>query len=235
MAKKIIPISKGSIGLKCGDCLHFKRNAKFEKPCAQLGVKHFADAPACYTPDAYLLTKQAPETLFQLGLLLQTFTAQQSRVLISILKQSRAFEKHYGLKFGQAVYFRVGNDYLSNYFRGHVIGVAEAGDEQIFITSDLNKKQRTNPVVGSFMPESVFTITAFKEKRAALQKAKRLVDPKPVFKSKPQALILAEADYQPPSMDSAPPEWFESASYRIPEKNLKKNKDGSMEFHVGTK
>jgi hypothetical protein len=229
--KKVIPISKGSIGLKCGDCLHFKRNAKFEKPCHQLGVKHFQDAPYCYTPDAYLLTKKNPEVLYQLGMLLKDFSAQESRVFMSILKASKAFEKHYDLKFGQPVYFKVGNDFLSNYFRGFVIGVAEAGDNQVFITSDLGKKQRVNPMVGSFLRDSVLTSAEWKAKRSALQKAKRLVDPAATFTAPPKVKLLAD-DYVPPSMETAPTEWFDKATDRVSSKKLKKSKDGTLEFKI---
>jgi hypothetical protein len=47
--KKIIPISpKTSIGFKCGECLHFARLSKFEKPCSLLGIKAFANAPTWF-------------------------------------------------------------------------------------------------------------------------------------------------------------------------------------------
>lgn len=125
---KVIKISsRNSIGQKCGDCLHFKRNAKFEKPCSQLGIKHYAAAPQCFSPDVYVLAKKTPDILCQIGLMFHNFTPSESRVLLSLLNQNRTFERAYGLKFGQPVYFKLGNDYLANYFRGYVVGVATAG------------------------------------------------------------------------------------------------------------
>lgn len=240
MKKKVIPIAPkhASIGLKCGECLHFKANAKFEKPCSQLGIQRFSDAPNCYSPDVYLLGKKNPDTLFQLGLLLRDFSAQESRVFFAILKQSKAFEKHYELKFGQPVYFRIGNDYLSNYFHGFAIGVAECGDGQVFIGSDMNSRQRGSPMTCTLLKDSVLTVSDFKKKRAALEKEGRLVDPKPMF-TMPKATLKADKDgYEPPSMDSAPAEWYSKdkpnkkvKDGRISSKSLKRL-NGKLEFKV---
>jgi hypothetical protein len=239
---KVIPLSKSSINLKCGDCLHFALNAKFEKPCSELGVKRFTEAPNCFSPNVYLLGKKNPDQLYQLGLILKDFSAQESRVFFSLLKQANQFEKHYGLKFGQPVYFCIGADYLSNYFSGYVIGVAECGDSQVFIGSDLQKKQRGKPLTGSFLRESVFTVSEFKKKREQLQKQGRLQDPNPLF-TKPKAQLMKEVDYTPPSMDTVPPEWFTKedkkgkvkkgkGDARISSKSLKKSIDGTLQFKV---
>lgn len=237
LKKKVIPIAKNSIGLKCGDCLHFKVNAKFEKPCAQLGVAKFADAPACYSPNVYFLGRRDPNAIGQLGLLLRDFTAQDQRILLSVLKQSKSFEKHYNLKFGQPVYFCIGNDYLSNYFRGYVVGVAEVGESQVFVGSDLTGKQRGKPMTGTFLRDSVYTVTEFKKKRAQLQKDNRVIDPNPLFTVKRYDPKIEKVDYEPPTIDSAPSEWFnkekpKGKDARISSKKLKKRLDGNLEFRV---
>ena len=77
--KKVIPISKSSIGLKCGDCLFFKQSSKFERPCTELGVKHFSVAPACFSPNVYKLGAKNPDVILQLGLLLRDFDASDTR------------------------------------------------------------------------------------------------------------------------------------------------------------
>jgi hypothetical protein len=243
LKKKVIPIAKNSIGLKCGDCLNFALNAKFEKPCKDLGVKRFSDAPSCYSPNVYLLGRKNPDVLHQLGLLLKDFTAQDQRVFISLLKQSKAFEKHYELRFGQPVYFCIGDDYLSNFYAGYCIGVAETGEGQVFISSDLQGKQRGKPLVGTFIRDSVFTVTQFKKKRAQLQKADRILDPKPMFATQTYTPAMAKVDYTPPSMDTAPEAWFykdkplkkKGKDARLSSKNLKRSKDGTVEFHVTRK
>lgn len=234
MKKKELPASKAAISLKCGDCLHFQKNAKFEKPCSQLGVKHFAIAPQCYSPNVYQLTKQNPDVLFQIGLLFKDFSAQDARILMAVLKQSTSFEKHYKLKFGQPVFFRVGNsDYLSNYFMGYVIGVSEAGENQVFVTSDMHTEQRAQPLVGSFLRENLMTVTEFKKKKEALSKAGRMQDPKPVFNMRASKRMAVDDSYVPPTMDHAPKEWLDKTTYKQSKKKVKRELDGTLTFKIG--
>lgn len=231
MARKIIPIGKASIGIKCGDCIHFKRMKKFEKPCSDLGRKHFADAPDCYSPDVYILAKHNPEILFNLALLYKDFTSQETRVFMSLLKKSKAFEKT-KLQFGMPVYFSISNDYLNNYYRGFVLDVTSSAPQNVFVTSDLNNTQRTKPMIGTFMRESVYSVTEFKKKKAQLQKAGKLVDPKPKFTLSEDTVALGKSDYHPPSMDDAPREWFDKSGKAKPKKAIKKRLDGTLEFQV---
>lgn len=238
LKKKVIPIARNTIGVKCGDCLHFKNNAKFEKPCYDLGIKKFSDAPACFSPNVYFLGRQNPDLLFQLGMILKDFTAQDSRVFLALLKQQKSFEKNYNLKFGQPVYFCLGADYLSNYFLGYVIGVAEAGDGQVFVGSSLGGKQRSKPMVGSFLRDGVFTVSEFKKRQAQLVKAGRLNDPKPLYTAPTPNVVSDVSDYTPPSMDTAPSEWFDKnkpltkKDARLKSKAVKRRLDGKLEFVV---
>jgi hypothetical protein len=231
--KKVIPIAKSSIGLKCGDCLHWKRNAKFEKPCANLGVKHFAVAPACYSPDPYILSAQSPDTLYRLGLLLTNFSAKEARVFMAILKQSGTLEKHYKLKFGQPVFFRIGNDFLSNYFRGFVLGIAEEGDAQVYVTSDLEKKQRKQPVIATLLRASVYTLSEWKKKKQQLLDDNRKQDPKPLFAVQKVKTKMDEL-YVPQSLDTAPADWFNKVETKRPKfkKHFKEAADGTLSFKI---
>lgn len=230
--KKVIPIAKASIGLKCGDCLHFKRNAKFEKPCSQLGIKHFANAPSCYTPDPYILSAQSPDVLNKLGLLLSNFSAKETRVFMAILKQSTSLEKNFKLKFGQPVFFRIGPDFLSNYFRGFVLGVAEEGDAQVYVTSDMEKKQRKSPVMASLLRDSVFTASEWKKKKLQLTNDKRLQDPKPLFAVQKITTKMDEL-YVPQSLETAPADWFNKVDNRPKaKKHLRTEADGSLSFKI---
>jgi hypothetical protein len=238
MARKIIPIGKSSIGIKCGDCIHFKRISKFEKPCSLLGRKHFADAPDCYAPDVYLLAKHNPEILFNLALLYKEFTAQETRVFMSLLKKSKTFEKA-KLQFGMPVYFCVSTDYLSNFYRGFVLDVTSSGDAQtVSVTSDLSKAQRDRPMIGMFLRDSIYTVSEFKKKKVQLHKANRLLDPKPKFSAVADKSIVANIDYVPPSMDNAPREWFDKqdkSKAKSKFKGVQKSKrrlDGNLEFNV---
>lgn len=205
MVKKIIPIGKAFISIKCGECIHFTRVKKFELPCKELGRKHFSDAPGCYDPDVYLLTKQAPDTLSQLALLVKDFSSSEVRVLMSLLKNTKAFEKA-GYAFGQPVFFKIGEDYLSNYYRGFVLNVSSQ-DTTVTVTSDLNKTQRSNPLIGFVLSENIYSVSAFRKKKAQLVKQGREIDPAPKF-TKIQKAEIVKADYVPPTMDNAPDDWF---------------------------
>lgn len=227
--KKVIPISKSSIGLKCGDCLFFKQNRKFEKPCTELGVKHFSVAPACFSPNVYKLGAKNPDVILQLGLLLRDFDASDVRVLMSILKQQTAFEKHYGLKFGQPVYVRIGDDYVSNYYRAFVIGVAECGDSMVFLASDLAQRQRQKPAVMSLFRDSLLTTSQWKVIRKRLQDADKVVDPKGHFAKRIQNSMV-KVDYEPPTIDQAPKEQRELKTKKINKKHLVRAADGSFEY-----
>lgn len=226
---KTIPIGRATIGIKCGDCIHFKRMEKFGKPCSELGKKHFADAPDCYSPDVYLMAKHTPDILYQLALLMKDFTAQETRVYLSLLRKSKTFEKA-KLKFGQPVYFSISGDYLGNYYRGFVLDVTSSAPQNVFVTSDLRKTQRNNPMIGAFMRDSILTIGEFKKRKLKLQKQGRLVDPKPTFSATVNKSELANIDYQPPSMETAPQEWFDKQAAK--KKKPKKRLDGTLEFRL---
>ena len=119
---KVIPITTLKAKPRCGDCLHFKHISKFEKVCNTLGIKQFAEAPTCFSPNIYVLTKKNPDTLHQLGMLLRDWTPAETRVFMALLRQKIVMDKNYGLQFGQPVMFKIGGgDYLSNYFKGYVI------------------------------------------------------------------------------------------------------------------
>lgn len=241
LKKKVVPVAKTSIGLKCGDCLHFNTTAKFEKPCSALGVKKFSDAPACYSPNVYFLGRKNPDVINQLGFLLKDFTAQDQRILLALLKQGTSFEKRYNLKFGQPVYFCFGADYLSNYFSGFFIGGASAGDDQVFIGSDLKGRQRGKPMTCTLLRDSVYTIAEFKKKAEKLKKAGRLQDPSPLFNNVSlKKEDLKDEAYTPPTMDSAPPEWFNREPTKKSKAKLTSKKsltrlDGKLEFVVNRK
>lgn len=235
MARKIIPIGKATIGIKCGDCIHFKRVEKFGKPCADLGRKHFADAPDCYSPDVYVLVKHNPEILFNLALLCKEFTSQETRVFMSLLKKAKAFEKA-KLHFGMPVYFSLGQDFLSNYYLGFVLDITTMATQIVYVTSDLAKTQRSKPMIGQIPRSEVYTLSEFKKKKAQLQKDGRLVDPKPKFNVVTNKELLAKKEYVPPSMESAPKEWFDKAKKgKAKAKTLtssKKRLDGTLVFNV---
>ncbi len=233
--------NKVSLGLRCGDCIHHGKIAKFERPCIQLGVQQFASAPDCFSPDVYQLTKHNAELLNQLGLLVRDFTQNQFRILSFTFKSINIMLRH-GLKFGQPVYFCLGKDYLSHYFKGYVIGASTDG-QYIYITSHL-KKSRSATLL-TLYSDSVLTVSTFKSKRKELLEANRLSLPSdtktdtqkiPLIAlinaraniNKPKKDVLA--DYTPPTLDNAPDGWID-----IHEKKVKPKTKRTPKVTVETK
>jgi hypothetical protein len=233
-SKKVIPIKSAQIARKCSDCLHFQNVAKFEQPCKKMGIKGYSVAPDCFSPNVYALTKKNPDALFQLGVMLKDFDASDVRVLMSLLKLSVNLDKHYNLRFGQPVFFCLGGrDYLSNYFRGFVIGAANIGTMQLFVTSDMNRKQRGQPATVALMPDSVLTVSAFKKRKAELIKAGKLNDPKPLFNT--TVPKESPVEHVPPTLESAPAEWFDKTESKArikKDRSLIVKEDGALVFKV---
>jgi hypothetical protein len=236
LKKKVIPIAKTTIGLKCGDCLHFKRAPKFEKVCSTLGVKHFANAPNCYDPDVFQLASQDPEVLNRLGLLIKDMSSKDTRVFMSLMKRTIALEKAYKLKFGQPVYFCLGQPYLSNYFRGYVVGGSEGGEPQVYISSTLSKRQRKQPMIATLDRTSVFTVPEFKKQKEKLVKENRLQDPDPLFSTAPKSVVV-DTGYVVPNMETADKSWFDKDTKPVKKKSNSTNRrhsaiTGELEFKV---
>lgn len=233
---KVIPITTLKAKPRCGDCLHFKHISKFERVCNTLGVKQFAEAPPCFSPNIYVLTKKNPDTLHQLGLLLRDWTPAETRVFMALLRQKIVMDKNYGLQFGQPVMFRIGGgDYLSNYFKGYVIGVAAVGDGQVFVASDMSKTQRNMPATATLLPSSVYPLSKWKKKKAELVKEKKLKDPNPLYSPSDLKKEDLTLDYKVPTLENAPAAWFDKTDgggKLKSKKKLKAGKDGSIEFNI---
>lgn len=231
--KEAVATEKTTIGLKCGDCMHFKRTPYYEKTCTNLGVKHYANAPKCYSPDVYQLVENTnPEALSKLGLWLKDLSAKQSRILIAVLKRQGTMEKNYKLKFGQPVYFCFGQSYLSNYFVGYALSAADGADDQVYVGSTLNKRQRKNPMMVTLPRSSVYTVTEFKKLREKLVKEKRIKDPNPLFS--PTPTLRVTADYEVPSMEKASPDWYDKVKKAKPKKGkgYKQAINGDLTFKI---
>lgn len=218
-----------SIAWKCGDCIHFQKFAKFEKVCSKLGVTDKALAPSCFSPNVFALQKVAPDVLNQIGLLVKDLSTTQSRILMGVLKSRKAFQR-YGLAFGMPVYICFGADYLNNYYKGFVIGVASHGDPMVYVTSDLNKAQINRPAILALLKDSVYNVVKFRAKKQELIKKKRLNDPKNtgIFGSNIKKPTV-DVGYEPPSMDQVPASWFDAYARRVGKKQSKK---GKLEFKV---
>jgi len=205
-----------TLGIKCGDCIHYKRGpAKFESVCSELGVQSFAKAPNCFSPNVYALAKVSDDALTKLGSIVRDMTTQQLRLLIFSLRSSAQIHK-VNLQFSQPVYFTLGGNYLSHYFKGFVIGVSD-DFQHVIVSASLSGSCKTTLYM---LVDSLLTGSQFKKKRVALVKAKRIKPRKPdsslgnaiaegelmLYNS---AGVAVDIDYTPPTVDSAPVEWID--------------------------
>lgn len=226
------------LGVKCGDCIHYDKvkSGIHSDVCVKLGVREKANAPDCFNPDFYKLNvTKSPDVIEDLAKALRHFRPSQLRILaFTLTRGSKMIEKH-GLKFGQPVYFSLGHDYLSHYFKGFVVG---ATDEHVIVSSKL-KKCKTN-TVGQFYRATLLTRTEWKVRRKNLLASGKIImtdEDKQFHKKLPLAELLDEKgrvevkipedlDYEPPTLDTAKPEWFERSQKQ-------KKKKGKKDYERG--
>lgn len=232
---------KVRLGVKCGDCLHYTRAAKFEDVCCKLGISKRNNAPDCFHPDYYKLNScKEPEKTKEVAKVVGSLRPSQLRVLAYTLTKNANHLKPLGFSFGQTVYFSLGRDYLSHYFKGYIIGF-NTETKHIILSARLNKDDHST--VAQFLPSSLYSRTEFKKIRKDLIKRNRVImpneDKKYLSKLPVGELIKKDGslppfekmdfniNYEPPTLDSAPPEWLEKESKR---KKKKRSRTSSLRF-----
>ncbi len=229
--------NKVSLGMTCADCVHFETGpAKFEKVCAEVGVDSRSRAPDCYTPDIFKLKDlENPELLKDLGNLIRKFSPKQSRILAFLLARQGNQLAKAKLKFGQPVYFSLGADYVSHYFKGFVLSSSE---EHVYVVSKL-KKAKDNTSL-TLLRVSVLTKAEYKVAETKMLDEGRIFmndKEKAACRKLPIAELLDKkgrvphveeyfSDYEPPTLDSAPADWLNiyEASTELRRKKKKKPK-----------
>lgn len=202
--------------LRCGDCLHHRGHAHSEKKtvCEREGVLPVAIAPLeCFTPNASLLTGNVDQ-LTQLLAIFSAYDAKQRRALIELLKQEN---------IGETFYFRIGEDYISNYLRGIVVGRTSSGE--LMLIGSPSEKTVGSAFVSYLMDsEGLLTFSQWESKRAELFDKNRVIDP-----SNATIKRTTVADnYTPPTIDMTP-EMLEAAASEKKKKNKKEDEDGEAE------
>ncbi len=195
-----------STAYKCGECLHHKVHAHpaMKGVCVNLGIKKFAIAPACFTPDVTQLT-QNTDQFVQVAALLHDMSKEQKRVMFALLNQRtikrRAFTRD--LKWGTKVFFRaMGKDYFSNYLSGYVMGLTSSGE---LIIAGSPEQQTVGRSYIAYMTDddNIMTWTEWKIKKQELKTANRIHDPS--LREMPKQDIAAD----PVTIDSAPDSWHD--------------------------
>lgn len=178
--------------LRCGDCLHHCGHAHAEKKtvCSREGVLPVAIAPKeCFTPNAALLTGNVDQ-LLQLLSLFSTYDHKQRRVLVELLKQD---------SIAETFYFRLGEDYISNYLKGIVVGNTSAGE--IIMIGSPSENTTGSAFVSYLMDqEGLLTQAEWEVKREELMALNQVIDPKG---SKIQRSSVDDG-YTPPTIDMTP-------------------------------
>lgn len=208
---------------RCGECLHFKNSChpSFEKPCGNNGVKPFAIAPKCYSPNVAELLDSNSDNFAILANLMNSFSTRQKRILQGLLRSQTQLKKT-PFTFGTKVYFLLGKDYLSNYICGYVLGIATSGD--VMVVGDPDKKTRGKNCVSYLSAESLMTYSQFSTHRKNLISSGRINDPA-AFKPIRRTRVLDE--YEPPNMDTIPSSWWNGST-----EDSKKKKKTARSFKV---
>lgn len=189
--------------LRCGECLHYKVAAHSQRGeiCSKMGVNPKGLAPNCFTPDITELGMNGDQ-LASLTALLQGSSNKSRRILMAVLR-SKTKAKAYQL--GTKVYWKaLGGDYLSNYVAGYVLGYSSSGE--LMISGDPDKTKRGGrPYVALLRStDDILDYLGWKERKAYLIQRNRIQDPQ----TKAMKNARKAADYEPPTLDTAPSHWF---------------------------
>lgn len=187
---------------KCGECLHFKthQHPSMQGLCQKQGIRPFALAPKCYTPDVAQIVASSDELLHYITFF-NNLSLKQRRILVGMLKTKK---KQFAM--GTKVYFKaMGKDYISNYLSGFFIGNTSSGE--LMVCGDPDRKKRGNMYIALFKDtDTLLTADQWQTKRLDLMNKGRIEDPdKPMKKFKK---VVDPIAYEPPTMDSAPEEWY---------------------------
>jgi hypothetical protein len=195
--------SKASLdeSFRCGQCLHYRqsKHRSHEDLCSKLGIRAFAIAPSCFTPD-YTKVIQNTDEFVQLAALMNDKTPEQRKIMLGILRQKPMGRK---LRMGTKLYLNIrGREYISNYLCGFVVGYTSANEIVLCGSPDRNGRGRA---YFAYMQsdESLLTPLEWKKKYLHLRKLGRIQDPKAVEKRDITAKVEADT-YEVPTIDNAP-------------------------------
>lgn len=186
-----------NVKLKCGDCMFLEKEShpSYGMPCEERGIKSFATAPGCYTPNVKALSTLSVETFDVIGQIVSACSASQARIIMGLFKTQAQLSK-LGFYLMQPVFFKIGSeDYLDNYLKGYVMGVGP--NKEILLLS--NPVQKKNTVYASICAESLIDEFTFKEHKTYLVDTGRIYQPKVPHKN----LNVEDETYQVPTIETS--------------------------------
>lgn len=186
---------------KCGECLHYKQtaHASYEGVCSGLGIRAFAAAPKCFTPDYTKVIKNTDDFL-QIVTIFHSKTAQERRILLGMLRQQPSGKK---LKMGTKMYLNTrGREYISNYVCGYVVGYTSAN--QLVLTGSPERTTRGRSFFAYLRnDDTLITEQEWRKRFKTLREKGRITDPKALAERDITATVKAD-DYEVPTIDNAP-------------------------------
>lgn len=193
-----------SEAFKCSECLHFKQTPHRSNPqvCEVLGVRRFAIAPKCFTPDYTKVVGNADEFL-ALAQFFGSRTSEQKKILLGMLRQKPSGKKY---PMGTKLYLKISNrDYISNYLCGFVVGYTSGGDLVLSGSPDQNSRGRMFFAYLS-SDDHLLNQKEWVLKYKDLYEKGRVVDPKANPPRSITSRLLEDKNYEVPTIDSAPKE-----------------------------
>ena len=186
---------------KCGDCLHFKQtpHRSNKEVCSKEGVRSFAIAPTCYTPD-YTKVITNTDEFVAISTFFSSRTPQQKKILMGMLRQQPVGKR---LRMGTRMYLNLRNrEYISNYVCAYVVGYTSGGD--IVLSGSPDAKSRGRSFFAYLRSDtSLLSAKEWKVKYDALRLKGRLQDPT-AKGVKDITDTVKENAYEVPTIDSAP-------------------------------
>lgn len=195
--------SAASLGeaFKCGECLHHSKSCHphREARCVDLGVRSFAIAPKCFTPDVTKVITNS-EQFVVLASLFQGYTSTQKKILMGILRGAKKCQSK-EFKFGTKLYLRTGGDNLSSYRCGYVVGYTSSG-ELILAGSADRKSVGCTFFAYLKSTEGLLTHKEWVVKKEELIAARKYEDLR-TSSSNLSAMMAKYLDYEVPSIDTS--------------------------------
>lgn len=178
--------------------MHLKgtKHPSFNERCSDRGVKTGAVAPPCYTPNVTVFRRHSLDTFRILSAVIRSFSPQENRVLMGILHKSNRLEK-FGFNFLDKVYFRLGDEYLNNFYSGYVLAV---GIERTLLIIGAKQMENKRPMIAHLEATSVYSVDKFKRVKKRLIENGMINDPETRRLRLPR---MVDVDYEPPTIDSA--------------------------------
>lgn len=197
--------SRKSLGeaFKCGDCLHHTSHAhsSHKEVCNKEGVRSFAPAPSCFTPDVTQVATNSDQ-LVQLAAMFEAYNPKQRRIVLALLRGKDTAKKK--LTFGTKVFFLAfGKDYLSNYLAGYVMGYTSSNELIISGSPDVKSKGKSY-ISYCKDDSSLLSYSEWLIKKAELKASGRLQDPKNNFVGRS---VIDSSEVQ--TIDKAPASWHD--------------------------